>query len=249
MKKVLIGVAVVVVLVVGALAYLLGSLDSIVQNIIEEVGTETTKTEVKLSGVSINLGEAKGSLSGLSIANPAGFSSNKAIAVGTIGLKLDANSLTSDTVVIKEIMIRKPTVNFEIGKSGNNFDAINKNIASSGGSSSSKSSQSDGPKLIIEHLYIKEGTITASSNIPGIQPLTTSLTDIHLKDIGRKSGGATAGEVARQVLSSLTKTIGTSVGKLDLNQLKGLDSIVKEKAGVSTDQLKDAGDKLKGLFK
>ncbi|MET0012116.1 MAG: hypothetical protein ABW085_15515 [Sedimenticola sp.] len=254
MKKIIIGVVAVIVVVAAALFFLVGSLDSIVEAAIEEVGTKTTKTEVQVDGVSINLGDAQGALRGLTVANPPGFSGNKAISLGQIKLKLDAKSLTSDTIVVKEIVIDKPAVNYEFGKgdSGSNFDAIKKNVASAGGSGASESADSTGPKLIIEHLYINDGTIAVTSELTKDKPLSASLPKIHLKDIGKKSGGASADEVAQQILSSLTKGVGSAVGKLDLSKLKDVGASLKEKTSGSTDKVKEsldgAGDKLKGLF-
>lgn len=251
-KKVIIGVVALIVLIGVAMLFFVSSLDSIVQTAIEEVGTKTTKTQVKVDGVSISLGDAQGALKGLSVANPAGFSSNKAISLGQIKVKLDAETLTSDTIVIKEIVIDKPSVNYEFGKEGSNFDVIKKNVAGGGGSSTSESSESAGPKLIIENLYINDGTIAVTSALTGGKPLSAPLPKIHLKDIGKKSGGASAEEVAQQVISSLTKGVGSAVGKLDLSKLKDVGAALKEKAGGSTEKVKEslggAGDQLKGLF-
>jgi hypothetical protein len=79
------------------------------------------------------------------------------------------------------------------------------------------------------------------------------LPDIHLKDIGKSSGGATAAEVAKQVLTVLTRNAGSAVGKLDLSQLKDVGAALKDKPTGITEDVKEelggAGDKLKGLFK
>lgn len=255
MKKIIIGVVAVIVVIAAILFFVIGSLDSIVEAAIEEVGTKTTKTEVQVDGVSINLGDAQGALMGLTVANPQGFSSNKAISLGQIKLKLDAKSLTSDTIVVKEILIEKPAVNYEFGKggSGSNFDVIKKNVASAGASDSSKSADNAGPKLIIEHLYINDGKIAVTSELTKDKPLSASLPKIHLKDIGKKSGGASAEEVAQQVLSSLTKGVGSAVGKLDLSKLKDVGATMTEKTSGTTEKVKEglggAGDKLKSLLK
>jgi hypothetical protein len=252
MKKLAIGLVVLIVLFIGALVFLAGSLDAIVEAVIEEIGTETTKTRVDVSGVNISLADAQGIVKGLSVANPAGFSSNKAISLGEIKLKLDPNSLTSDVLVIKEIRVDKPAVNYEFGKGGSNFDVIKKNVASAG-EGSSGTAENSGPKMIIEHLYINGGSIAVSSAVTPGEPLNTALPDIHLKNIGKNSGGATAGEVAKQVLTVLTRNAGSAVGKLDLSKLKDVGAVLKDKPEGITEGVKEelggAGDKLKGLFK
>jgi hypothetical protein len=253
MKKLVIGLVVVIVLFVGALVFLAGSLDAIVEAAIEEVGTETTKTRVDVSGVNISLADAQGVVKGLSVANPAGFSGDKALSLGEIKLKLDADSLTSDVVVINEIRISKPAINYELGKGGSNFDVIKKNVAGAGGSSA-ESEESSGPKLIIEHLYINDGSIAVSSALTPGEPLSTPLPNIHLKDIGKSSGGATSEEVAKKVLTALTQNVGSAVGRLDLSQLKGMGAaVLQEQPADITEGVKEglggAGDKLKGLLK
>jgi uncharacterized protein involved in outer membrane biogenesis len=186
------------------------------------------------------------------VANPAGFSSSKAISLGAIKLKLDADNTTSDVVVIKEIRVDKPTVNYEFGKGGSNFDVIKKNVGGAG-SGSSEAGEGSGPKLIIENLYINDGSIAVSSVLTPGEPLATPLPDMHLKNIGKSSGGASAEEVAKQVLTALTRNAGSAVGKLDLSQLKGVGEALKEKPADLTEGVKEelggAGDKLKGLFK
>ncbi len=253
MKKVMIGVVALIVLVIAALIFLAGSLDTIVQTVIEDVGTKTIKTQVKVAGVSISLSDARGALNGLTVANPAGFSSNNAISLGEIKLKLDANRLSSETVVIKEIIINKPAVNYELGKGGSNIDVIKKNVASIGKADVSESSDSASPKLIINNLYINDGSISITSALTAGKPLSAPLPKIHLKDIGKKSGGASPEEVAQKVLSSLTKSVGSAVGKLDLNKLTDVGSALTEKVGGSSDSIKKgldgAGDKLKGFLK
>ena len=61
--------------------------------------------------------------------------------------------------------------------------------------------------------------------------------DLHLRDIGKKSNGATAGEAAKQILGALTQNVVKATASLNLG-------------GIDTDALKKgAGDKFKGLFK
>ncbi|WP_269087672.1 AsmA family protein [Candidatus Reidiella endopervernicosa] len=243
----------IIVLAIIAFVVLVGSLDKLVEEAVEQVGTETTKSEVALDSAAISLSDAQGALNGLSIANPAGFSDKKAISIGKISLKLDPNSLTTDTIVIKEIAINSPAINYELGDKGNNFDAIKKNVQGSGSASSESSGDESAVKLIIENLYIRDGSVAVSSSALGGKEISTKLPTIHLKDIGKESGGASPAEVAEKILTSLTNGVGSTVGKLDLSQLKGVGSAIQEQAGGATDKLKeglgDTGDKLKGLFK
>ena len=86
-----------------------------------------------------------------------------------------------------------------------------------------KKEDGEGPKLIIENLYIRGGTVNVSATILQGKSLTAPLPDIHLKDIGKEEGGASPGEVAERVLKSISDGASTAVGSLGIG--KTLDSL------------------------
>ena len=95
MGKVVAGIVVVIILAVaGAGVYLMQNIDGIVKDLVEQVGTETTGTEVRVADVSINLGEGSATLSGLTVANPPGFSAEPLFSLGSIKVAIDTASLT-----------------------------------------------------------------------------------------------------------------------------------------------------------
>ena len=71
--KLSIGAVFLIVVIVGASIFLWSSLDKIIEGAIEKYGSEVTQTPVKVSGVKIGLASGEGSISGLSIGNPKGF--------------------------------------------------------------------------------------------------------------------------------------------------------------------------------
>ena len=84
--KVVIGVVVVLVLAVaGAGVFLLQNLDGIVKDLIEDIGTEVVGQKVSVADVKVNLAEGSASISGLSVANPPGFSAEPASAMPESG--------------------------------------------------------------------------------------------------------------------------------------------------------------------
>ena len=90
--------------------------------------------------------------------------------------------------------------------------------------------------------------------------LSAPLPTIELKDIGKKKGGASPGEVIEQVLDRVSQSIGKSVATLNLSEVLGSagkqarEAIDKATAG--TEGAKEAiqkgtgeiGDALKGLL-
>ena len=64
-------------------------------------------------------------------------------------------------MVIKEIVIAKPVVTYEIGDKSTNLEAIEQNVSSYGSGSASGGSGdgAEGPNIVIENLYLRGGTV------------------------------------------------------------------------------------------
>ena len=240
-----IGGVILVLLAIG-LYYLYSSLNSIVKAAVEKTGSEATQAQVKLKDVNIELTSGKGALRGLTVGNPSGFKTDKAMGLGEISVQVDIGSVTKDTVVIKEIVIAAPEVTYELGSGGSNIDALQRNVnayAGAGKGKAEKSGGGQGKKLVIEHLYVRNGKVSVSAAELQGKTLSAPLPDIHLTDIGKKSGGATAGEVAQQVLTAVGQAATRAATSLpDVGKLVG--SAKEEAAGAA----KGAGGGLKKLF-
>ena len=95
MNKIITGFAVLLVAAVaGSGYYLIQNLDGIVKNMIEEVGNEVTNTRVQVREVKVSLSEGKATMSGLTVANPPGFSSEPLFTLDQISVTIDIASLT-----------------------------------------------------------------------------------------------------------------------------------------------------------
>ncbi len=226
MKKIMIGLVVVVVVAGAGIWYTLGNLDSIIKAAVEKYGSEATKTQVSLSGVQLKLKEGSAALNGFRMGNPAGFKTDKAMSFGTVSVKIDPGTVTSDVIVIKEVVIAAPDITYESGSGGSNFDVIQKNVDAyakslgAGGGKQETKKKEGGPKIIIENLYVRDGKVALNSPLLLGKTVTVPLPDIHLKDIGKKEKGASPGEVASKLMDEITGKIA-GVGK------QGLDSAVK----------------------
>ena len=100
-----------------------------------------------------------------------------------------------------------------------------------------------------------------AGGVLGEQEIKADLPDIHLKDIGKKKGGASAAEVAEEIFAALYGKIQSPMvmGALD-DQLKKLGGAgiaeigkaAKGAAGIAEGAGKETegvADKVKGLFK
>ena len=261
--------AVIVVVIVVAVVFIAANLDSLVKKGVESYGPTITKTTVTLAEVDIDATSGKGALRGLVIGNPAGFKTDSAFRLGEVKVHIDISSVTSDPVIIKEIVISQPEITYELGGGGaNNMSTIQKNVdsfvaaqgggksggsgGSSGGTGASDTGASDtgnrgesgGPKMIIENIYVRGGKVAVSATFLGGRKLTVPLPELHLKNIGKDKGGATPGEVAKRLM----KEIGGAVDSAAKNSLGGIGKGADEAKKLLQEGTDGVGGKLKKLF-
>ena len=232
MKKLYVALVVVAV-IAGALLYIGSNLDSIVEGLIEKHGSAATQTPVRVAGVAINLSEASGSISKLTVGNPEGFSGN-AIEMEDFTLALDASSLTTDVIVIEELLVRGARINVVQQANGNNMQELLRNLdALSSGSTAQ--SEDEGKKIVINRFTL-EGA-GASVSAPDFDEMRdVTLPTITVRNIGRNENGASGREVARQLLEPVLAEALESAAVQAL----------KDKASDKLDEVTDAV--LKGIF-
>src|SRR6202000_495394 len=93
LKKIGIGLVVLLVIIAGVSWYLYSNLDSYVKAAIEKYASDATQTAVRVDSVKISLSTGEGTITGLTVANPDGYSSAKAVSIGTILMRLDIGSV------------------------------------------------------------------------------------------------------------------------------------------------------------
>ena len=199
-------VVLIVLLVIGVL-----NLDRGIKMAVETVGPRLTQSDVTLADVDLSLKTGEGSLRGLVVGNPAGFSSADAFSLGEIFLSIEPGSITTDTIVINSIRIVAPEITYESGKSGTNLSQLQKNVSNAAGGSDSTSSADESgegaaKKLIIRDLKITGAKMRYVNQLLDIKPIELTLPDIQLTGIGERSNGATAAEVVRQVMVAINKS-------------------------------------------
>ena len=260
--------AVVVVAIVGVVVFIYSNLDSIVKDAVEEYGPQYTGVSVKLAKVELSPENGEGKLTGLVVGNPKGYLTDSAFKLGSISMNIDISSLTSDTIIIKSIVIDKPEITYEFGDDGSNVDVIGKNVekaAGGGGAKEEKKSEEPGKKMIIESLIVNNGNVSVSHPLLQGKKLGSGLPTIRLKDIGKdKKDGASPAEVVDTIMNAIEKQVGASVGGLNVDGMvkdltKGVEDAAKDALKNVTggadgatkgveDAAKGAGDSLKKLF-
>ncbi len=257
MKKVLIVLCALAVLAGAGVFLLLGNLGGLIKGVVERVGSDATQTQVTLAEVNLSLSDGSGELRDLVVGNPTGFKTEHAMALGLIRVQIDTATLQSDPIVIKEIVIEAPQIIFEVGSGGSNIGAIQEAVAAyaaglgggeSGGdepqpgdSTGDDGSDGGGTKVVIENLYVRGARVSVSAPFLKGEDVNATVPEIHLKDLGKKENGATAGEVAAKVLDAVSKATIDAVAD---QKIKGLSKYLGDGDGF----LEKAGSGLKSFF-
>jgi hypothetical protein len=243
MKKFLLfgglGLLVVLAVVYVGVTFFLGS---IVKSTVNRVGPRVTQSRVELASATISPLAGTGTLGGFTVGNPAGWSGNNVLALGTVHLDLEPKSLFGDVIVINEIVIDQPEFNYETRLVSSNLGDLLANIQKHGGEGD-KEAAKDGPpkKFIVKKLRFTNGkaTLGVGATAPAV-PIP--LPEIRLDDVGVAEGGVTGSRLSVIVLGDVLKTIVETVAKSPGHA--GLGTLEKAKEAA-----KDLGDSVKGLFK
>ena len=252
--KTLLKVGVIVVLLLVVALTMIGVyFNSMIKAGVEAVGPKITGTIVKLDAVDISPFSGQGRLKGLVVGNPKGFQTESAFKIADAKVKVDQKTALSDELIIEEILIDAPEITYEGSPSGSNISKIQENVAAFGKSvgtkegAESKSQKKDPTqkKVQINHFIVKNGQVNLSASMLKGKALTVRLPDLHLRDIGKESGGVMVQQAAAEVFAAINKSVVQSVagsGKL-------LEKAAEEAAKGLGSEAGKAVEGIKGLFK
>ncbi len=244
LKPIALGLAAVVVIGVGYGAYyLLSNLDSIVKSAIEQYGSEITGTRVRVGSVKITLTEGRGTIRGLRVGNPSGFSSNDAFSLGEITLDLDTGSITESPVVIETLTIAAPQVRYEMtANAKSNVDAILANVkkyqGGGGGQPAAEESGGEALKLKVQKFTFQDGKVDVTALAGAGKETSVALPTLTMKNLGGKSG-APPGDIGAEVIRKYSEKIVAAVAKQQLQSRAGKMLEDQGEAGAAAKQLLD----------
>ena len=151
---------------------------------------------------------------------------------GTVEIELEPASLAKDVIVIRKILIDAPQIGYEKVDDITNFDAIQRNIEKYLGTKSDKGEkpkQESGKKMTIDSFVIRNARV----NYNGM--LELKLPDIELRNVGKKTGGATSAQVVKAIIAELNTQLAIALAKAAV--IGGVGGVVV-----------GAGAAIKGLF-
>ncbi len=218
--------------VVGLVAYF--RLNGLVRDAIVRYASQATQTAVTVRSVSISPLSGTGSLRGLAIANPSGYSKESALSVEDIRIRISPASLLTGTVVVNEVLVASPWIRWEIRVGESNLGRLKRTLEGPPAppAKGKKAAEGPGRKVIVEHFILKDARVKVTSAVGGASEMT--LPDLHLRDIGKKGGGATVKDVLSQVLSATFRAVmesgsGSALQSAGASVLDKLGGLFKKK--------------------
>jgi len=239
MKKVIIFIALIVLLAGGAFWFIAGgSLNTLIKIKIEQVGKQVTEQSVTVKSVDVKLFKGAGTIKGLVLANPEKYKANSLFSLNEITLDINLESLTTDIVIIDEIIIDNPEAVVEFTKTGGSniqevLSTIDKNFSRSTTGEKQEQPASDKAETIIKVKQFILAGVTLSVDLTelGNKIHKKTLTDINLVNIGGDAG-LPASQLGAELLKQALKSIWKQAKKEQQKQVKDkLKDKVKEKLG------------------
>ena len=218
------------------IAFFLGS---IVKAGVNRVGPKLTQTKVELAGAHISPLSGSGTLTGLSVDNPPGWSAGHAFFLGNMHIDMKPFSVFGDHIVINELEIDQAEFNYETKIVSSNINDLLKNIeASTGGASKEAKAGGTPKKFEVKHFKLTNAKVTVGV---GASSFPLPMPTMEMSDLGTKEGGITAEQLAFAVMRQVTSTVVTAT-----TQAAG--QIGSTTGAAAVEKAKKAGEELKKLF-
>ena len=223
MKKTVFSIIILLVIVIaGAVFYVLNNLDALVKAAIEEFGSDAVKTSVQVEEVAIRLNEGAATIYGLTVASPAGFSLPQAFSLGEVTVDINLEKTSKELVAIDAINIAAPRVFYEItADRKGSLNILKDNLGmgagasagTSSGAESSKSSAGAPIKLDISRFEFKDASLHAK-----VVPLKDNTYDLKLPALVLTDLTGTPEQISRQVLDKLIDHAKKEIQKQGLDK-------------------------------
>ena len=244
MKKFIIFTALILAIGGGAFWFLTSDkLNEIIAEQIEVQGKKFTEQSVTVKKVDMQLFSGAGTINGLILNNPSGYTTTPLFALDEITLDINIESLAGvrdgKPIVIDAIVIDKPEALVEFNETGGSniqviLDAIDKNIPKSSAGNETSTGQTDSPKIRVKKFVLAGVALRVDLTKLGNTTHKKTLPDISLANIGGEEGlpaNELGGVMIKKALSAIWKQAKDSQKDIIKDQVKEkAKAKVKEKA-------------------
>jgi hypothetical protein len=243
MKKLIIiggGLAVVALVAFVALQFFLGS---VVTAGVNNFAPKLTQTKVVLNSATISPLTGSGTLSGLVVGNPKGWSDANLCSLGKVHIDVAPFSILGDHIIVNEIIIEAPEFNYETKIIASNVADLLKNIeaAMGGGKNAAPTAttKTGQPiKIAVKKFRLAKGKVRLG--LAGTA-MTLPMPDIELNELGTAEGGITPDQLVFAVMKSVTTSIVSATTQA-AGQIGGTTG------AAAAEGAKKAVEGIKGLF-
>lgn len=229
-------------LVLLAVGYVLTRffLGSVVQAGVNRFAPAITQTRVELAGATISPLSGTGTLTGLVVGNPKGWSDGNLCTLGRVHVVVAPFSVLGDHIVIDAIEIEAPEFNYETKLVSSNVSDLLKNIeqALGGGAAGTAASSGKPVKFEVRKFSLTNGKVRVGL---GAAAMTLPMPPITLHDLGTQEGGITPNQLVFAVMKSVTAAVvgATTQAAADLGKTGG---------AAAAEGVKQMGETIKGFF-
>jgi hypothetical protein len=239
---------VILVLIIGGV-YLYLNYANLLKNQVEKIASNALNVRVSISSLDLSLADKKVTVSGITIANPAGYKKSNAVTFGSISIALAEIPENLDLIKFKLVEVSDTVVNLEVSEKGNNLKALKNGMNKSSGSKSSSSSNKQ-PKVTLEKFHINQSNLNPTVTLINRELSTVKIPPVTLTGIGTKENGVLAKDAIKQILtqyldiaSKKANTAGFLQGMTGIN-IEETKKQVKEK--IETEVKNEIQNKLGG---
>jgi hypothetical protein len=210
MKKILIGLVVVVfliiALVIGLVVVGVSQLDKIAKEAIERGGTYAMQVDTTVDSVDLQLTKGAATMTGLSVANPAGFGTDHFMSLGSTSASVEFESINTDTIIIPEIKLSGIDLILDQGGSPANYKQILNSLQRFESGDKPAQPAGEGGKNVIIRSLVIENVNVRMANVPGLSlavgDVAVNVPLIELKNVGEKESMKPA-----DVINLVVKTV------------------------------------------
>jgi uncharacterized protein involved in outer membrane biogenesis len=213
-RKLIVAALALLMVIVGIAVFLYNSIDSIVEAAIEREGSRVLGTQVSVGSVDISLKSGRGTIHGVSVSNPKGFSSKEMFTLGEITVDIDVKSLNRDPVVIDEITISAPKVRAEMNAQAQaNVGVVKRAVDQYQSAPAPKGHKEDSgfeKRFVIEKLVFEKGIVDVDATAMGVEATQLELLPVRLNRVGGSKGDSPDGiakTVSRAFLDAVTDVV------------------------------------------
>ena len=236
MKKVLIGLVIILVLIGGGVFLLFSNLDKIVETGIETAGSSALGSRVEVGSVAIDLTSGSAYIYNFSIANPTGYSNAQMISFDELSLDIDLQNTNGQNVHVTSIVARSPHVLYETSGGVANLDKVSERFDDGTSAAEPQGADAANINIVIDSVLIEniQGTLL-SDRLPA--PVEVSLGDVRLNNLEGDPE-----ELAQQIMAPVISQIGTAAAQAlaqSITELLGNAEAINEQIQDARDQIDD----------